>query len=205
MHIQKFDNQDDWKAARVGKVTGTVLKDIVVLRGSAKKIGYWQLLADRLCTPADDENPMERGLRLEEEAIKEFTEITGKEVNTDLVIWSRDDNGNVALSPDGYIETDGKVTEAVEVKCLNSAKHIEAKVTGKVPKEYEFQVLQYFIVNDDLEQLHVVLYDPRFIENLQTVIITVDRETLKDDIETYRKYQEKMLAEIEELATNLSF
>ena len=74
-----------------------------------------------------------------------------------------------------------------------------------MPKEYEFQVLQYFIVNDDLEQLHVVLYDPRFIENLQTVIITVDRETLKDDIETYREYQEKMLVEIEELATKLSF
>lgn len=205
MHIQKFDNTDDWKAARVGRVTGTMLKDIVSLRGNAKKIGYYQLLADRLCTPADDENPMERGLRLEEEAIANFTEITGKEVNTDLVIWSRDDNYNIALSPDGYIENKGKVTEAVEVKCLASARHIEAIVTNSIPKDYDFQVLQYFITNNDLELLHFVLYDPRFIENLQTHIITVDRETIKDDIETYLDYQIKTLEEIDQLATKLSF
>lgn len=205
MHIERFENYDDWKAARIGRVTGTVLKDIVTLRGDGKKIGYWQLLADRLCTPAEDENPMDRGVRLEEEAIENFTIITGKSVNTDLVIWSRDDNRNIALSPDGYIETDGKITEAVEVKCLASARHIEAKVTNKVPKDYEFQVLQYFICNDELEQLHVVLYDPRFIENLQTVIITVDRETVKDDIETYLDYERKTLFEIEQLATELSF
>lgn len=205
MKIQKFDSRDEWLEARIGKITGSSLKDIVTLRGTGKKVGYWQLLADRLCTAADDENPMERGTRLEEEAIKEFTEYTGKKVNTDLVIWSRDDNTNIALSPDGYIETDGKIIEAVEVKCLGSAKHIEAKVTGKIPSDYEFQVLQYFIVNDDLEILHFVLYDPRFIDNLKTIILTVDRETLKDDIETYRDYQTKTLEEIEKLAIELSY
>lgn len=205
MKIQKFEDHDAWKAARVGKITGTILKDIVTLRGNRKKQGYWQLLADRLCVPADEENPMERGLRLEEEAIADFTERTGKEVNTDLVIWSRDDVPNIAISPDGYIENDGKITEAVEVKCLGSARHIEAKVTGEIPNDYEFQVLQYFIVNDDLEVLHFVLYDPRFLGNLKTVIITVEREDKKEDIETYLEYQKKTLEEIDTLATELSF
>lgn len=205
MKINKYETEQDWLAARRGKVTGSTLKDVVTLRGDGKKIGYYQLLADKLCIAPDGENVLERGHRLETEAIEKFTEYTGKEVNTDLVIWTRDDNENIALSPDGYIEEGGKIVEAVEVKCLASARHIEAKVTNSIPKEYEFQVLQYFIVNDELEQLHFVMYDPRFIESLQTLIFTIDRADKKDEIETYLDYQRGMLEEIEELANKLSF
>ena len=72
---------------------------------------------------------------------------------------SRDDDENIAVSPDGFIGT----TEAVECKCLSSARHIEALLTRAIPSEYEYQVLQYFIVNDKLEMLNFVCYDPRFM------------------------------------------
>lgn len=205
MKVNKYETKEEWLEARHGKITGSSLKNIVTLRGNTKKVGYWQLIADRLASDPDDEDVMERGNRLEAEAIEKFTEYTGKEVNTDLVIWMRDDNDCIALSPDGYIENDGKITEAVEVKCLNSATHVEALVTDKIPKEYDFQVLQYFIVNDDLEQLHFVMYDPRFIEKLQVKIFNVQRGDVQDDIDVYLKYEQDTLNEVEDIVNKLTF
>jgi hypothetical protein len=46
---------------------------------------------------------MDRGKRLEDEAIERFAKETGKKVNTDLVLWMRDDDENIAVSPDGSI------------------------------------------------------------------------------------------------------
>lgn len=205
MKITQYQSREAWLEGRTGKITGSSLKDIVTLRGNGKKAGYWKLLADRLATQPDGEPAMDRGNRLEEEAIERFTEQTGKEVTTDLVIWERDDNSNIALSPDGYIENNGKVTEAVEVKCLASEKHIEAIVTKSIPKDYEFQVLQYFITNDDLEMLHFVMYDPRFIEKLQFKMFTIMRDELSEKIETYLTYERDTLKEIDDLVEQLTF
>lgn len=205
MKIKKYLSREEWLAARSGKITGSSLKDIVTLRGNGKKVGFYQLVADRLADQADGEDPMERGTRLEEEALEQFTERTGKEVVTDLVIWERDDNSSIALSPDGYIEDGKKITEAVEVKCLASARHIEAIITNTIPKDYEFQVLQYFIVNDDLEMLHFVMYDPRFIEKLRFKLFTVTRDELRENIETYLAYEQDTLREVEELVEQLTF
>ena len=71
MKTLKFEDKESWEEARIGKITGTKLKDLISLKGSVKK-GFWKLVAERLSLPADDENAMERGIRLEEEAIKEF-------------------------------------------------------------------------------------------------------------------------------------
>lgn len=200
-----FNTIEEWKAARQGKITGSTLKDIVTLRGDGKKVGYWNLIADRLSEQPDGENAMDRGTRLEPEAIEQFVEHTGKEVNTDLVIWVRDDNDNIALSPDGFIEHNGKITEAVEVKCLDRAKHAEAIVTNKIPKDYDFQVLQYFVVNDDLEQLHFVMYDPRFIEKLRLKMFVVDRAEVADNVEKYLEYERNTLEEINSIVADLTF
>src|SRR3954454_22227301 len=109
MKTLTFDSQEEWLAARRGKITGSRLKDIVMKRGTGYKMGYYELIAERLAVAADDENPMDRSTRLEEEAMKRFVEQTRKKVDTSLVIWTRDDNESIAVSPDGFI---GK-TEAV--------------------------------------------------------------------------------------------
>ena len=92
MKTYTFEDRDTWLAARYGKVTGSRLKDIVVKRGTGKKIGFFEIIAERLGIPADGENQMERGSRLEPECIAAFVTATGKQVNTDLVLWTRDDN-----------------------------------------------------------------------------------------------------------------
>jgi predicted phage-related endonuclease len=210
MKTLKFETRDEWLFGRIGKITGTRLKDIVVKRGTGKKIGYYELIAERLGVPPDGENPMERGARLEAEAIERFIVETGKNVDTSLVIWTRDDNENIAISPDGIVSEE----EAVEVKCLSSARHIEALLTNSIPDEYEYQVLQYFIVNENLKTLNVVCYDPRFValyastgskKQLDFFVIEVKRESLTEQITEYLEYERKTLAEVEQIVNQLTF
>lgn len=201
MKTLKYDSKEEWLEGRKTRITGSRLKDIVVLRGTEKKQAFWELLAERLCIEdGQDENPMQRGTDLESEAVKAFEEHEGKEVNTDLVIWTRDDNESIAISPDGFIGE----TEAIECKCLASARHLEAYFTKKVPKDYWFQVLQYFIVNEKLEQLHFVMYDPR-IPQKPYFKITIERSTVQEEVDEYLEYQKKVLEEVNELVNQLSF
>lgn len=202
MKTTTYATKEDWFAGRLGKITGSRLKDIVVKRGTGKKKGYYELIAERISLPSDGENPMDRGTRLESEAIEKFIAMTGHNVCTDLVIWSRDDNESIAISPDGFIGE----TMAVEAKCLSSASQVEAYLTNKIPDEYEMQMLQYFIVNDKLQTLYFCFYDPRIIvEKVAFFFLTVRREDVEDDINTYLAYQRDTLLEIEQIVTNLSF
>lgn len=200
MLITKFDNESDWLDARRAKITGTKLKDIIVKRGTGRKIGFYQLLADRLAIE-DDENPMERGHRLEVEAIDELTKQTGVTFNTDLVIITRTDNSNIAWSPDGYKED---LTQAVEVKCLKSAIHLQALIEQKIPSDYEEQCIQAFIVDDKLDTLYFVFYDPRVISK-PFHYIEVKRSEVQDEVELYKVYEEQVLKEIDELVEKLAW
>lgn len=199
MKTLKFADKEEWLQARLGKITGTRLKDLVVKRGTGKKLGYYELIAERVAIPATDENVMDRGIRLEEIAIQKFSEVSGKEVNTDLVIWCREDDENIAISPDGYIG----IAEAVECKCLSSARHLEAWMTKEIPSEYEYQVLQYFIVNDSLRVLYFVFFDPRMPKDL--FWIEVKREEKEDQIAEYLELERQVLAEVAAIENQLTF
>ncbi len=208
MKVLKYNNESDWLKARIGKVTGSKLKDIVVKRGTGKKIGSYQLIADRLGIPADDEKPMDRGHRLEKEAVGMFIKESGmpaEVVNSDLVMWVRDDNENIAYSPDAFLipKKGTDVVGAVEIKCLGSARHIQALIENEVPSEFEFQKLQSFIVNDKLQTLYFCFYDPRLIAK-PFFYFTVTRDSVKDDIELYRSYQENELVWVNDWVNKLS-
>lgn len=211
MQVHKYDSREEWLYGRMGKITGSRLKDIVIKRGTDKKIGYYQLIAERLGVPPDGENPMERGSRLESEAIERFKEETGKEVDTSLIIWTRDDNDSIAVSPDGVIDD---AEEAIEVKCLSSALHIKAYLTKEVPDEYEMQVLQYFIVNENLQTLHFAFYDPRFVmffgqtgskAKLDFFVIKVERKSLEEKIAEFLAYEKQVIEEVNDVVNKLTF
>lgn len=201
MKVSKFETQEEWLEGRRGKITGSRLKDIVVKRGTGEKIGYYELIAERIAVQSDGENAMDRGHRLEEEAIEVFSKKTGLTIDTSLVIWERDDNRSIAISPDGFSGNN----IAVEVKCLSSARHIEAKLTGEYPKEYHEQIVQYFIVNDDLEILYFIMYDPRMPENLKLLTFEITRGQVEEEITSLKKYQEDKLTEINRIVAELTF
>lgn len=164
-----------------------------------KKLGFYRLLADRLSIPDEYEDAMERGNALEHDAVAEFERQEGKKVDTSLVMWTRDDNESIAVSPDGFIGE----TEAVEVKCLGSEYHLKAIIEDQIPDDYTFQVLQYFIVNDKLERLYFVMYDPR-IESRPYYCFIVTRGDVQEEVEQYLAYQKKMIEEVNKLAIEFS-
>lgn len=200
MKTHNFETREEWLEFRKGRITGSRLKDIITKRGNGTKIGVYELIAERVAVEPDGENAMERGSRLEEEGMQRFIEETGKEVDTSLVIWTSDENEHIAVSPDGFIGE----TEAVEIKCLGSASHIEAWLTQKIPNEYEDQVTQYFIVNEKLEQLHFCFYDPR-IPAKPFFYFTIHRKDREEDITKYLEYQKEVLDFVQQAVLDLTF
>jgi len=192
------NNEEKWLEARKNKVTGTFLGKILSQKDSGKpKVGFYQMIADRVALPADGTNPMERGRRLENEALARFEKETGKKVNKDLILCMSDENEAMAYSPDGLIGQ----TAGVEVKCLNSVAHIEAWLTQKIPSEYYFQTIQPFIVNPKLKTLYFVYYDPR-IPAKDFFYLTIQRDEAL--VEKYKAEELRILAEVERIVLELS-
>ncbi len=142
---------------------------------------------------------MDRGKRLEEEAIERFAKESGKKCKRELVLCVRDDNENIAYSPDALI---GK-TEDVEAKCLSSAHHLEAWMTKKVPSEYESQIIQGFVVNDRLKRRYMVFYDPRMPKDMFWLVI--DRKSVQDKVLEYLELEKQVLLKVAEVENQLTF
>lgn len=187
--------------ARRGKITGSRLKDIVVKRGTGKKVGFYELIAERIGLAADDEDPMERGHRLEEEAVHRFEKETGKKCDTSLVMWVRDDEESIAISPDASVVGE---PAAVEIKCLGAARHIEAWHTKSIPDDYEYQKLQYFIVNEELQKLYFGFYNP-LVPSIEFFWIEVKREDVQEEVDEYLAYQVREIEEVNAIVTELTF
>ncbi len=203
MKIVKFQDEFQWIEARRTKITGTRLKDIVILRGTKEKQGFYELIAERLAIPRPEgENKMQRGHDLEVEAIELCEKKLSKVFVKDLVMWERDDNSSIAISPDGFTKD---LKEAIEVKCLSSAEQVKAIINEEYPADHKFQVLQYFIVNEKLEKLFFAMYDPSLIEQLSLKIFEIKREDIKVDVEKYLEYERKSLEKIGEIIKKLSF
>ena len=173
----------EWFALRNGKVTGTLLKKIVGTK-IARDTAYYELIAERLSiVDHDEESALNRGIRLEDEAREYFAKEYKVKVDTMAFVES-DTNKFMGISPDGFIKKGKKYTQAVEIKCLSSANHVKAWLKNEIPDDYYAQVIQYFIVNKELQALFFVLYDPR-IEIHPMHVITVERADIKEDIEGY--------------------
>lgn len=88
--------------------------------------------------------------------------------------------------------------EAVEIKAMGGKNHVKMWLTNKVPDEYEWQVVQYFVVNENLKKLYFVGYNPDIpVHPLH--IIEVKREDIALDIENARKSQEAFLQEVDSI------
>ena len=185
---------DEWHEERQGKITGTALKALTGTQ-KARDTLFYEILAERLSIEANStEKPLDRGIRLEDEAITQFEIKTGKIVEK-VGICYRKDNERIANSPDGLISKNGKYTEAPEVKCPDSKNHLKIWLENKVPEEYIPQTRQYFIVNDELETLYFISYDPRItIHPLH--IIEIHRIDIAEEIEDLKQRQIDFLDEV---------
>lgn len=187
----------DWHFIRKGKITGTVLKDILGTP-RARQEAFYELIAERLTegVSAEDENARDRGHRLEDEARAIFEFRTQKSVET-VGFCEKDSNPFITNSPDGLIKNGDVYDEAIEIKCFEGKKFVKTWFTNTVPDEYWAQVLQYFIVNEQLQTLYFVAYCPE-ITMYPMHVITIHRENIVTDIAEAEAAQVAFLEEVQE-------
>lgn len=212
--IELEQGSTEWMAFREGKRTGTTVGKIFA---KSRKTGemydtekplitFYQKVAERLAegTGDDDglESSRERGKDLEQDAISEAEQKLGLKLIRGNV-WQADDKNHIE-SPDAYTKD---LKTAVEVKCLSSARHIQAICEDRPPMEYWAEYLNYFLVNDKLKTLYVFLYDPRFLlEHLRWHAFKLERSDIEYEIERMRdidEIAERMIsAAVKELIKN---
>lgn len=205
MIIKTYNTEDEWLDDRRPKVTGTKLGGIGEFRGQ-HKIGFYELIAARIALYEDGgTSDRDRGHRFEAEAVEQLSNLVGIDFITDRTMWVREDNDYMAYSPDGY---SADLTVAAEVKNLGTAWHMFIIDTDQIPNDskhpYYNQIIQAFIVNDDLEKVYFTSYDPRFTAKpLHVIVIT--REEAQEAIDYYRNLEERVLAEVEEYVERWAF
>lgn len=68
-----------------------------------------------------------------------------------------------------------------------------------IPEQYKAQVLQYFVVNPDLQTVFFTMFDDRVYGSLQHEVLTVERLSVTNEIETQETKELQTLTLIDEL------
>jgi hypothetical protein len=216
--IHVSPNTPEWLEERRARIGGSDLKDIVTERGNSVKVGVYKLMADRLALDVPEEfaneSDIERGHRLELEGIQAVAAKMGIELIAGNCIWRSDIDGDIQVTPDAHNDDN---TVAVEIKNPLPYTHLEYAIdyhssiasgglvfNGEVPKEYRYQVLQYFIVNKDL-QTHVFASYCKRVPSLPLHMIVTTREMVEADIEHYEHYQRETLDGVRMICERLTF
>nr|DAV61118.1 MAG TPA: Exonuclease [Caudoviricetes sp.] len=178
----------------------------------------YKLIAQRIAKPINpndyaDRIPegatysaMLRGQILEDEARELISEKLGKKIIPGRV-WQSEENEYMICSPDGEIVDDtGKVSEAVEIKCLDSWKVVKAYYEKHPPLDYEAQIIQYFLVNENLQKLYFYIYSDVFKNpDLGLQIFELKREDYREKIELTGRVQNATLGLVEREVQKLMF
>lgn len=201
MQVLKFNDEQSWLDSRLTRITGTRLIMPRTKDKTKKLDGFYDLIGENLLKNNQDKSSMDIGTELEPESIARFVKETGKQVDTSLMIWTRDDNSKIALSPDGVVIGE---EAAVETKSLSAGKHIKTFLTQEIPSCYHYQKLQYFVVNEKLETLYWLFYNPNLIVN-DFFYIVVKRSDIQDEIVEYLEFQNSILKDVENIINDLTF
>lgn len=190
---------EEWLKARAGKVTGTRLQRVMSTRKGVKEELALELLAENLAPLPEvyQSGWMERGHRMEEIVKK----IYGETIE-DVGFIARTDIDWIGISPDWIIrDEDGKITRAVEVKSPSPKIFVKYFLSDSIPDEYFWQVVHYFVVLDELEELDFIIYNPDFFsEEIRVKTIKITREELAEKIEFAKCQLAEFFAKYQEMA-----
>jgi putative phage-type endonuclease len=167
-------------AARLGKVTASRMADLCAKTKSgyaASRRNYLaQLVAERLSgTPQESYTnaAMQWGIDTEPHAADAYSFHTG----LDLDVCGFFDHPTIpqaGASPDRLVGNDG----LVEIKCPNTATHIDTLLDDFVPRDYVLQI-QWQLACTGRQWCDFVSFDPRLPERLRLFIARVNRDPEK--------------------------
>lgn len=174
--IKAEQRSEAWFEARLGRPTASRFGDIIAYTRSgysaSRKNYRAELVVQRLTQTIPEtftSSAMEWGVENEPVARLQYELETGNEVE-DTSLWLHDEI-EAGASPDGLVGKDG----CLEIKCPNTATHLETLRSGKVPRQYVAQVQGQMWITDR-QWCDFVSFDPRLPENAQIFITRVYRD-----------------------------
>ena len=166
---------DEWFASRLGKATASRIADIIAKTKtgpSASRENYAvQLVLERITQTKGESYSnaaMQWGTETEPLARQAYELKRGLFVD-EVGFIDHPTIANSGASPDGLVGTDG----LLEIKCPNSATHMETLVTRKIPQKYIPQ-MTWQMACTGRSWCDFVSFDPRFPENLQIFIERIE-------------------------------
>ena len=158
---------DAWWAARLGKATASKISDIMAKTKtgvSASRKNYEaQLVSERLTgisPPSFSNTAMQWGTDTEPQARAAY-EFANNVVVVEVGFIDHPNIEMSGASPDGVIGEG-----LIEIKCPNTATHLDTLLSGKVPKKYITQ-MQWQMACMEKAWCDFVSFDPRLPENNQ--------------------------------------
>lgn len=215
INVSQRNDRETWLDLRRGIVTGTKAKGIAPpKRGLSTPQGVYELLAEKVAIEKGDEPERDRGLRCEEAALLLTQDKYKLDLNLDAGMWLSDD-GKMGVSPDSA-ENSEKPTYAAEAKCLDSKNHLQAIINDYEAKQLDNynpldslkistidhspQVIQYFMINSDLQTLYFTLYDDRIaLDNVVHYVIVIEREHIETLIKEQELYERAAINQVNEM------
>lgn len=195
-----IQGSDEWKALRLGKVTASRVSDVIAKTKSgysASRANYMaQLIAERLANTVADaytNAAMQHGTETEPEARAAYEFYQGVTV-TEVAFVPHPKIDQAGCSPDGLVDDDG----LVEIKCPNTATHLETLLGQAVPAKYDNQ-MQFQMACTGRKFCDFVSYDPRMPENMRLFIKRVNRDDAR-----IKELESEIAAFLLEMAVKLS-
>lgn len=186
----------EWLALRAGKVTASRVADVIAKTktgAGASRANYMaELIAERLTgEPAEKfvNAAMAWGTEKEPEARALYEFLTDAEV-TQVGFVPHPTISDSGASPDGLVGTEGMV----EIKCPNTATHIETLLGQVVPAKYITQ-MQWQMACTGRQWCDFASYDPRMPDSMRLFVKRIERD--EQFIETT---SQEIVAFLEELS-----
>lgn len=167
----------EWLALRVGKVTASRVADLMATTKAgwaASRANYMaELVVERLTgasTPSFTNDAMRWGTEQEPHARQAYAQRCGCDV-FEVAFIDHPEIAMTGASPDGLVGDDG----LVEIKCPNTATHLETLETGAIPGKYLTQMAWQMACTGSA-WCDFVSYDPRLPRPMQLFVKRVDRD-----------------------------
>lgn len=202
MTASLVQGSDAWLRERLGKVTASRVADVIAKTKtgySASRANYAaQLIAERLTGETQESYTnaaMAWGNEKEPEARSAYAFQIGVEVE-EVGFVAHPTIGMTGASPDGLVGLDG----LVEIKCPNTATHIETLTGQSVPSKYVTQML-WQMACTGRQWCDFVSYDPRMPPSMALFIKRVDRD--EERIAELEEEVRRFLSEVDEKVATL--
>lgn len=194
---------DAWTAERRGKVTASRIADMVAKTktgwGASRANYAAQLVAERLTNetaPGYTNEAMRWGTETEPQARAAYEFFRDASV-TETGFVTHAAIAMSGASPDGLVADDG----LVEIKCPNTATHIETLLGGSIPGKYSAQ-MQWQMACTNRKWCDFVSFDPRMPQNMSLFV----KRLMRNDVEvaTLETEVRAFLVEVDATVTRLT-